>query len=214
MATQAYRDWIARGKPYSVARPVAETVEYAERHGIAVLGVIGNDAHLQSNNPQDHTPFSNTEWPVPIQEYIVTACDLESGAWCWDFLARCRSGELTYVKYINFFNTQYSVKNGWVGTPNSDYHFHMSVRSDRLNTKAIDPWAPKAVAPQRKDDEVKLIYAPDRGWARIGTTWTDVGSQNAATVNAKVFGDSIVLTATEYDLLKSTYTTASINKTS
>ncbi len=153
MSTVEFRTWNTRGRPYDVARPISMMVGFARSRGLAILGVIGNEAHLTSNNPQDHTPFSYTAWPIPLPGYVVTACDIEAGDWCWDFLARCKAGEFPWVKYINFMGKQYSVKNGWKATNNSDQHFHLSIRTDYINAWILNPFEPTP-APQKEDEEM------------------------------------------------------------
>ncbi len=144
MATQAYYDWVRAGRPFTVCTPVANLVSLARRHGVSVLGTIGNDDHLTSNNPQDHTPFSVTAWPIPLPGYVVTACDLADGPHVDRLIADARSGRAPWIKYINARGKQWNVKNGWSPVPNSDQHCHVSARTDRLSWSdgSWDPFTP------------------------------------------------------------------------
>lgn len=160
MATAEYRLWNSRGRPYSVALPIAQFVSQARAAGVTVLGVIGNEAHLTADFPEDHTPFTRTAWPNALVGYIVTACDLADGPWSDRILAACKSGDLPQVKYLNFRGQHFNVKNGWKPTRSSDKHLHISVRTDRLKTPlAFNAFtsAPPAPAPTRKGDTVGFL---------------------------------------------------------
>lgn len=134
MATQAYWDWINNGRHWQLAKPIADMVTIARRHGIAILGTIGNDEHLEANFPEDHTPFSYTAEPVPANGWVC-ACDLANEKGLGEAILRdARAGKLPWLKYINFGNMQYGYwdrfRNGeW----NSDEHVHLSCFSDDVN---------------------------------------------------------------------------------
>lgn len=132
MATSAYRTWVARGRPYRLATPIAEIKALARTAGVAWLGDLGSDdkRHLQADTPEDHTPFSATAWPAPLPGYVVTAIDLADGPHSDRLLAAARSGRAPWVKYLNFRRRNYSVKRDWEPIPSSDAHLHMSIRSD------------------------------------------------------------------------------------
>lgn len=72
MASQGYRDWLKAGRPYALIRPAKSTQATIKKYGITVYD-YPNDAHLQANVPEDHTPFSVTGWPVPKGETAATA---------------------------------------------------------------------------------------------------------------------------------------------
>lgn len=57
------------------------------------------------------------------------------------------------------------------------------------------------------ESDMKLVYAPKRGWARVGENFTVVDTQAKANVAAKVFndGNAVILTDVEYDTLRSMY---------
>jgi hypothetical protein len=133
MATQAYWDWKARGSPFTVARPIADMVSIARRHGIGVLGTIGNEDHLTADPPEDHTPFSETAYPIPVKD-CVCACDLVNAQGLGDALLRdARAGKTPWLKYMNFGNRQYGHWDGFRSwTWNSDDHLHISCFSDKI----------------------------------------------------------------------------------
>ncbi|MDG6108213.1 hypothetical protein Daura_46085 [Dactylosporangium aurantiacum] len=75
MASQGYRDWLNAGRPYTLIRP-AKAVQAALRgYGLTVYD-YPNDAHLQANTPEDHTPFSVTGWPGPNKRWKARALDV------------------------------------------------------------------------------------------------------------------------------------------
>lgn len=79
--------------------------------------------------------------------------------------------------------------------------------------------APTPTPQQEDEDMVKVIFAPGRGWARVtGTDWVDIDDsadqsgpntdpdgQPKATVNAIVWGNSVVLTDAQWDSFRETY---------
>lgn len=142
MATAEYTKWVNAGRPYAVATCIQDFVGYAKAAGVPWLGTLGSDdsRHLQASNPQDHTPFSRTAWPVPLPGYVVTACDLGRGKWCDKFLAECKAGLHPWVKYINFGGHHYDVRKNWMQEYSSDEHFHVSARTDRLNDHPRNPF--------------------------------------------------------------------------
>lgn len=137
MATQAYVTWNNRGRPWELAYVIEQLVNRGRAVGVTVLGTIGNDAHLMSNNPQDHAPFSFTAWPVALPGYVVTAADLKEGLFADTFLAETKQGLHQWVKYINLRGRHYDFRSGnWanpVVTSSGDIHLHVSARTDRLN---------------------------------------------------------------------------------
>lgn len=153
MATQAYWDWINNGRHWQLAKPIDGMVTIARRHGIAVLGTIGNDDHLMSSYPEDHTPFSYTAEPVPANGWVC-ACDLENSQGLGDAILRdARAGKLPWLKYMNFGNLQYGHWDGFRnGEWNSDEHIHLSCFTDKVNL-SLGNYDPLSVA---TEDEVEI----------------------------------------------------------
>ncbi|RGC64991.1 hypothetical protein C5N14_30845 [Micromonospora sp. MW-13] len=144
MSTRSYRDWVAKGRPFRLARPVAELVTWAKSAGVSVLGTIGNEEHLTKDIPEDHTPFSSTAWPVPLPGYVVCAIDLANVRLLGEKIeASARRGELPWLKYMNHSGRNISFKGGTpVTTSSRDHHVHLSVRSDWCDRSigSFDPW--------------------------------------------------------------------------
>lgn len=137
MSTPEYRTWNGAGRPYSLAQPIYELKSHMRAADVEWLGDLGNEDHLQSNNPEDHTPYSYTAWPIPLPGYIVCAIDGAQGKWCDRLLAAAKDGRAPWVKYMNFRNVHYNIKNGWSPEYSSDYHGHVSIRTDHINTRDI-----------------------------------------------------------------------------
>src|SRR5688572_20265337 len=75
MASQAYRDWLNAGRPYTLIRP-AKAVQSALRgYGLTVYD-YPNEAHLKATPPEDHTPFSATGWPGQNRRWNARALDV------------------------------------------------------------------------------------------------------------------------------------------
>lgn len=134
MATDAYRLWVARGRPWSLATPIATLQTWARAAGVEIKGTIGRDdaSHLQAAVPQDHTPFPAKPWPQPLPGYIVCAIDTANGPWAPRLLAAARHGNAPYVKYLNYGRKHYDIRDGWKPTVSDDEHLHVSIRSDYL----------------------------------------------------------------------------------
>ncbi len=75
MATAAYNNWVANGRPWKLAEPIKAIGDRLKSYGYTVY-YLGDNSHLQSNNPQDHTPFSRTGWPAPHPYPWVLAMDI------------------------------------------------------------------------------------------------------------------------------------------
>lgn len=74
----AYDEWLAAGKPYSTAYPVAGLRDRLRSQGFTVYD-YPDDRHLQAVPPEDHTPFSATGWPVASKRWIGHAIDIMPG---------------------------------------------------------------------------------------------------------------------------------------
>jgi len=142
MATSAYYTWDNLGRPYKVAAPIRHMVAYAKANGIAILGTIGNEAHLTKSWPEDHTPYSYTAQPTKLplssgtDRYWVCACDLKNSKGLGGAILRdARAGRLPWLKYINVGYKHYVCSDGFKsGRDNPDEHIHLSSFSDELHT--------------------------------------------------------------------------------
>lgn len=138
MTSWQHQQWIDSGGRWWLATPVAEI-----QHALQVtfdppadsIGTIGDDSHLDAEPPEDHTPYSETGWPVPTPHGPVTAIDYEGPEWqSWaQFLIRERdAGRLPFIKYVNYNNVHYSWEPTAARRPSTDWagHVHVSIRSD------------------------------------------------------------------------------------
>lgn len=142
MTTQDYVNWVADGRPWKLATPIAEYFAAFKAAGwpAGSLGTIGDTAHLQASHPQDHCPFSATGWPNPNEYPYVCAFDAghdpangrDMGQVVSRWLSQARAGSTPWVKYIVWQGHIYDVRNGWSPQP-ADNHFdhaHVSIRTD------------------------------------------------------------------------------------
>jgi hypothetical protein len=151
-----YDDWVADGKPWRNAKPVAEIIAKlkAARPAAAnanCFGSIGNMEHLLADPPQDHTPYSQTGWPVHSPYPVVCASDImhrpDLGVDCnaihVHLLADAKAGKLPWLKYWIWQGKRYDVRNNWVPVAASGHfdHGHISIRTDHVNT-SIGSWHP------------------------------------------------------------------------
>lgn len=119
--------------------------------------------------------------------------------------------------------------NGTISDASDDHewHWHLSLYRMYVNSwdmsvavisvlkgQSLQDYLGPAPQPVEEDDEemAKIIYAQGRGWARVTGSKvecvieaTDPEGQAKATANAKVWGNAITLTSTEWDLLSETY---------
>lgn len=166
MASEAYRIWVKKGKPYKLAEPIRVIENYCEKHQIRVLGTIGNKAHLTADHPEDHTPFSFTGWPVDLQKYEVTAIDAEDDDHGFGkaFLAEARTGAYNaWLKYLNVDNRHYTYRDQFKkGTSSGDEHLHVSIRTDALNLDISDSFDPLGIEDMALTEaDVKKLAAAD-----------------------------------------------------
>lgn len=151
MPVARYYTWDRAGRPLTPARPIHEVVDRLKvaypRSG--PFSWFANDAHYQAEFPQDHTPFSETGWPLVSPYPVVFATDVMhkpmEGVDCFRlfnyWIAEARAGRMPWLKYLIWQGQIYNVRNGWVAQPNSGHadHIHMSVRTDFQNA-SLGSW--------------------------------------------------------------------------
>lgn len=177
MASVAYAQWVAAGRPLQPARPVRDVVDRMKvAHPKAatknLFSWYANDAHYQAVPPQDHTPFSATGWPGPSPRWWVFATDImhrpDLGVDCavlfpyW--LGEAKAGRFPSLKYIIWQAKLYSVQNNWNPQGNSDHydHIHLSFRTDYQNT-SLGSWS---LVPGG-DDDMQFFQAEDQSAGRM-----------------------------------------------
>lgn len=192
MASQGYRDWLNAGRPYTLIRP-AKAVQAALRgHGLTVYD-YPNDAHLQADVPEDHTPFSVTGWPGANRRWKARALDVmpRSGSLAHrrenaDIarqLIRDRDAGVPgamWIKYINWTDESGVCRQErWMDaaaplrrttrTSTDAGHIHISGRSDVDDDTRADGYNPIT----RMDGEImanasEIIAAWSQGMPRTG----------------------------------------------
>lgn len=151
-----YDDWVADGKPWRNARPIAEILAKLkaarpEAAAAACFGSIGNLDHLLADPPQDHTPYSQTGWPLPHPYPRITAVDIthrpDLGVDCnlihKHWLASANTGQIPWIKYWIWQGRRYDVRNNFNPVSASGHydHLHGSQRTDHIES-SIGGWHP------------------------------------------------------------------------
>ena len=163
MATAAYYQWVSVGKPLTPCVPIRQVVErlkvaYPKAAAKNLFSWYANDAHYEAEPAQDHTPFSQTGWPLPSPWYVVFATDImhrpDLGVDCnvlfayW--IAEARAGRMRWLKYLIWQGKSYDVRNEWAPRSASGHfdHIHMSTRTDHRDTH-LGSWS---VTPEEEND--------------------------------------------------------------
>lgn len=182
MVSQGYRDWLQAGKPYTLILPAADLQRTLRGYGLTVYD-YPDDAHLQANTPEDHTPFSVTGWPDKNARWKARALDIMPRKNVPDAQARGENAAIArqiirdrdaghpgvaWIKYLNWTDERgYCSQERWTtdGQPNrrttrgsSDKgHVHISGRSDAdtdTRARGYDPIARASGAAVGEGDEV------------------------------------------------------------
>lgn len=172
MTSRQHRQWDEYGRPEQVARPVAELATVLRRYGYTV-GVIGNSAHLDADPPEDHTPYSETGWPIPSPYGWIHAMDVmrpdhgsslptltELGQQLHDDRQEGEPGA-RWIKYLNWEPAGAAgqcVHDSWqpvyARRPSTDRgHLHISCRSDCTTSPLADGYDPVAAIDSRKANQ-------------------------------------------------------------
>lgn len=162
MATQDYYDWDAKGRPYTLARPLKMVQTTLRGYGLTVYD-YPNEEHQKASNPQDHTPYSHTGWPGTSKKYIGHALDVMPRSDSYEHrkenadiarqMIKDRDAQYPgamWIKYINWTDEngvcrQESWKDKRTSSSSSDKgHIHASGRSDIDNDVRADGYDPVA----------------------------------------------------------------------
>lgn len=170
MAVAAYYQWDSLGRPLEPARPIRDIVERMKVAYPKAAGTFSwhaDEAHYTAVPAQDHTPYSQTGWPLPSPEWWVFATDIMHnpalGVDCnvlfayW--IGEARAGRMPWLKYIIWQAQLYDVRNGWRPQANSGHfgHIHFSARTD-FKDRGLGDWP--IVPPQQ---EVDMFLAQVKG---------------------------------------------------
>lgn len=196
MAAPAYYLWDRNGRPISPALPVREYVDqlkigYPQAAAANLFGWYADENHYQASFPQDHTPYSQTPWPVTPNPYpYVFATDImhrtDLGLNCFvifDYwLAEAKAGRTPWIKYIIWQGKNYDVRNSWQPKPNSDHydHIHISFRTDYTDV-SIGGWS--VVPPGAEGAEMYCKYGDSNSNNVETLQWTlfDIFNVNLGT---------------------------------
>jgi hypothetical protein len=175
-----HRDWLARGGQWRCCTPGAMLRDTLRAAGYTVYD-LGNDAHLDHQPPEDHCPYSETNWPGGQVYGVVMAIDIMppprgSGLPSLQVLgaklhADKMSGAYPPIKYMNWgpLTDSSAVQCRWKpnhvqGSSSDTGHIHISFRTDYVDYAT--PYNPLG-------DEMELTDP-------VGNTQTPAGPHNAA----------------------------------
>lgn len=145
MATVSYASWINDGKPFVMCTPLLDLRSTLGRHGYTGPATgYPDDAHLTTDFPEDHAPFSFTPWPGSQPYPYCLAIDImpNAGVDLVALGARLVADKMAGVpgtepiKYINWTD---SAGNCWHDSWQPDHqrypstdrgHIHISIRTD------------------------------------------------------------------------------------
>lgn len=171
MTSAQHKLWIARGAPEHVAVPVSALASRLRGHGYTVY-CRGDDRHMDHIPPEDHTPYSETGWPVRTRYGWITAADVMPPPAGSGLPSLQRLGEQIYadkqanhpgakwVKYMNWgpLNDKHAVQDRWQpdhrrGSSGDVGHIHLSARSDMIDYAGAAGYDPVArLLGQQPDD--------------------------------------------------------------
>lgn len=155
----AHSDWVAAGKPYTLARPCRELKALLKAAGYIVYD-YPDDRHQLADPPEDHTPYSATGWPIASARWVGHAIDVMPGGGPLPLpvLARriiaardAKRPGTEWVKYLNWTDESGRCRHeSWktatrVTTSSNDKgHLHISARSDydASDTVSRSRWSP------------------------------------------------------------------------
>lgn len=180
MATTQYNQWLGMGKPYVLIRPAKDHQANIRKHGFTVYD-YPDDSHLRSSNPQDHTPFSRTKWPIggigvdgkgraiDIMPKGSSAAAIKELADMARQIIRDKDNKVDgteAIKYMNWTDEQGVCRNeNWksgkrVTTSSTDKgHTHISYRDDMDNSLSganYDPVA-RMHGDSTEDDDMEYV---------------------------------------------------------
>lgn len=161
MASKAYFEWLAAGKPYKLAAPLVALRDKLRRYGYTVYD-IGNERHQKAEPPEDHMPYSATGWPVASPRWWGFAIDvmpppagsgLPTLAQLGKQLHDDRRNGVAGTGWLKYMNWEPGDGNCWHDSWQPTYarrssgdrgHIHLSGRSDQYLTDTLGDYDPVA----------------------------------------------------------------------
>lgn len=207
MASLAYQQWVAAGKPMSgLVRPAAALKAILRGYGYTVYD-LGDESHLKADPPEDHTPFSATGWPAASPRWWVHAIDvmpppagsgLPSLAQLGARLVADRNAGVPGVLWIKYLNWEPGDGACWHESWQPSYarrastdrgHLHISARTDVRDDHRADGY--DLVARVRGDDVTKDEFVAwfQEALERVSVPGTDVGGFGRDRSGPEFFGD-------------------------
>jgi hypothetical protein len=185
LTSRQHARWNSLGLRWQLAWPQVALRDRLRRYGYTVYD-IGDTRHLDHVPPEDHTPYSETGWPIKATEYTwVTAIDImpppSRGLPSLQRLGaqmlgdrKAGHGGITWLKYMNWepvgnntgpcYHEQFQ-DGGYRQFSSSDRgHIHLSCRSDALRWTSGNTYDPVArVRGQLDDEEAPMPFVAHDG---------------------------------------------------
>ncbi|MEV6932613.1 hypothetical protein AB0M46_50110 [Dactylosporangium sp. NPDC051485] len=177
MASPQHRSWLNRGGQWRLCTPGLLLRDTLRAAGYTVYE-LGNDAHLDHQPPEDHTPFSATGWPGTSPYGVVMAIDimppppgrgLPSLQWLGAQLHSDKAaGRFPPIKYMNWgpVDDNHAVHCAWqpghtqTGTTDTG-HIHISFRTDMVDWSGS--YNPLKTDTATEDDHVLFLATNAEG---------------------------------------------------
>ncbi len=165
--------WLDLGLDWHLALPLLALRNRLRRYGYTVFD-IGNNRHLDHEPPEDHTPYSETGWPIHTPYGWVTAIDvmpppagsplpsLAELGWRIHDDRQAGVAGVAWLKYMNWEPGDgkcwhESWQPAYVRRSSSDRgHLHLSCRSDMVNSAAAADYDP--IQPPPSTEVVEMIF--------------------------------------------------------
>ena len=145
----------------------------------SLFGWGANEEHYTAVPALDHTPFSQSGWPLPSPQWWVLATDImnrpDLGVDCTKlfpyWLSEAKAGRMPWLKYLIWQAKIYDVRYSWVQQKSSEHfdHIHISARTDHLQT-SLGSWSllPGAPPAPKEEDMPMYVWCNGALWASNG----------------------------------------------
>lgn len=145
MASADYAKWVKDGKPWKLAKPVADFTAILRKHTYTVW-TYPDERHQKAEPPEDHTAYSHTGWPVNSAYPVGHAMDVKDQAEpfpLWQVaeqIIRDKDAGVAGTEWIKYLNYTDKAGDCWhvswqpkkSKTSSTDKgHLHVSARSDK-----------------------------------------------------------------------------------
>lgn len=180
--SQGCRDWVAAGRPWAPAKPMAKLATAVSGHGFTVY-MKPDRSHLTAARPEDHTSFSVTGYPTQAPRWYGNAADImprgsdhaalvELERLARQIIAdkRAKVAGTEFIKYMNWttadascYQTSWTTSGVETQRPSTDKgHIHISGLSTWVtqDSTPYDPVARMSGGGQEDEDSMGASLGP------------------------------------------------------